>query len=431
MKIKWIHGKWVFLALFFLLFACTRKKNQVGVPDSGIIPIECHVTTQKLSRFYSFEDSLSTADSNKLTCGNFKSITSYSLIKFLQMPDSTNNVENVNLKMIIKNSHEFEESNLKIGKLQTFWKENKATWHIASDSTTWNSDTFSEADYEEIAITHNLQSDTLLISLPNEIVLNWIAQDSTNFGLVFYMEPYTDNTFVEFFSTETTSFPILTFDYFHAQQDSMVSFTSSNNLASDTVIYKRDEAVQLIEGELRLANMFPTRMYLKFDITADMFINPVLSEIDFLGNIDTGIYTEHDFKRMNIIKAELVLTRKIENDYLLRGDLRPYLVVDERLHSENVELPITYPDDYILYGKSTNINELQFQHKIDITTIVQTLTSGNYDNSGDTFLYENQGFIIKSTNDNYDLQYLDFYTSTAENEAYRPYLKIIYIPPFE
>jgi len=73
---------------------------------------------------------------------------------------------------------------------------------------------------------------------------------------------------------------------------------------------------------------------------------------------------------------------------------------------------------------------LDFHYKIDVTAIVQTMTSGVYDELGDTFVYENKGFIIKSVNDNYDLQYLDFYTDTAENEAYRPYLKIVYTPPF-
>jgi hypothetical protein len=427
--------KWMlFILIISFVFACTKKKNTVGVPDNELVPHECKITYEKLERFYSYEDSLSNANSTKLSVGTFQEKTVYSLIQFQHMPDTTESVQNANLKMYIQDVKDFEATQLKIGRMNTLWAENKATWFAATDSTVWtNGETFSDNDYEEIFdISYSLESDTLDIQLPDDLVYNWITADSTNFGLVLFTENDGTEKFIEFYSTESVSYPVLSFDYFDAEEDSLISYTSSNNLATDVTIYTREEDAQVLDVQLFLANMLPARMFLKFDITASLFLQENSPGIEFVNVENSGITTEEEFSRMNILQAELVLTRKSSeiNQHLLSGSVRTYLVTNESVDSDSPDLPIQFMDDYISYGKTSTLGELDFHYKIDVTAIVQTMTSGVYDELGDTFVYENKGFIIKSVNDNYDLQYLDFYTDTAENEAYRPYLKIVYTPPF-
>jgi hypothetical protein len=334
----------------------------------------------------------------------------------------------------VKNKQDFEDAAiLKIGKMQTDWIESKATWFDATDSTSWMETAFSSADFEELTITDAImEEDTLRISLPNELIFDWIEADSTNFGLVMYLEESEQEKFIEFYSTESSSYPVLSFDYFDLEQDSTIAFTSSNNLATDATIYYREGETGIYQNELRLANMFPTRMFLKFDITPAMFIEPDAEGIEFFTENGSGIESLEEFSRTNILKAELILTRKTENnDYLLQADVRPYLVINQEVDSDSPQLPIKYSDDYISYGMTTSLSEFEFHHKIDITSLVQTMFSGSYDNLGDVSNYENKGLIIKSLSDNLDLQYLDFYTETAENELYRPKIKIIYVTPVE
>ncbi len=73
--------------------------------------------------------------------------------------------------------------------------------------------------------------------------------------------------------------------------------------------------------------------------------------------------------------------------------MRPYLVINQEVDSDSPQLPIKYSDDYISYGMTTSLSELEFHHKIDITSLVQTMFSGSYDNLGDVSNYENKGSL--------------------------------------
>ena len=441
---KGIFKKEFFLLAFLIfLFACTSRKNKVGNPDSGITPIECYVSSDQIVNFYSYEDSIKSANSTKLVVANYQNKECFSLLKFLHLPElesseeDTTIVENVNLKLAVRNNLSDEEitpTNLKLGLLDLYWLESYATWWEATDTTSWNNTTFSDMDFTTIeSYSIETEQDSINIQFPGEIVKNWIFSDSTNYGIVLYTEE-SDNIF-EFYSTETDFYPLLTFDYGDVDADSLTFYTSSNNLATDVTIYHKqdDSDLAFFADEMKIANMNPTKMYLKFDLDKELFIDPDAEGIDFPMVDDSGIDTEDEFHRMKIVRAELVLSRKVDNAYPLRGDLsfKPYLVVSENPDSNDPETPFIYPDDYISYGSATSDTLVAIEYSIDITDIVQTMISGNYDSDGDTFDYENHGFIIRSYNENFDLQYIDFFTPEAADDFNRPKLKIIYTPPFD
>ncbi|OQX71957.1 MAG: hypothetical protein B6D62_00715 [Candidatus Cloacimonas sp. 4484_275] len=58
---------------------------------------------------------------------------------------------------------------------------------------------------------------------------------------------------------------------------------------------------------------------------------------------------------------------------------------------------------------------------VDVTAIVQKITSGDY---------ENHGFLLKSIFENKDYSYVEFASKNYQEEALRPFLRIIYTPPF-
>jgi len=407
----------IFILIFILIImGCTQKKNTVGVPNVNNEPIEMIISdTTYFGNFYSFEDSCRNYIGNsKLVVGTYENNEAKSLIRFTSLPDTVYQFdsENITLTLWLENSLNFES--LEFGKLKQEWVEYLVTWEAATDSTDWEDDFFESLDF-----TFDVeQTDSLNIEIPiekfySEVNRSYFVIDSLiyDYGLILYSGSSDDeNRFIEIKSRESGTQPLLSFDYTPAENDT--SRTFSNTATYDTSMFlKKDgtnEDFVTFEDELIISNIQPIKMYLNFDISDSVFIAD-----------SSGIETNYDYTMMTINKAEIILSVKDSTEFTYPLEtsftLFPYLVT-----SEDPQIPFAYSEDYeYIYGSlNSSGSSADTEFIIDITKIVQVITSGEN---------ENNGILIKSTKENKDFSFIDF--GTKFDEGKEPKIRIIYTPP--
>ena len=407
----------IFILIFILIImGCTQKKNTVGVPNVNNEPIEMIISdTTYFGNFYSFEDSCRNYIGNsKLIVGTYENNEAKSLIRFTSLPDTVYQFdsENITLTLWLENSLNFES--LEFGKLKQEWVEYLVTWEAATDSTDWEEEFFESLDF-----TFDVeQTDSLNIEIPiekfySEVNRSYFVIDSLiyDYGLILYSGSSDDeNRFIEIKSRESGTQPLLSFDYTPAEDDT--SRTFSNTVTYDTSMFlKKDgtnEDFVTFEDELIISNIQPIKMYLNFDISDSVFIAD-----------SSGIETNYDYTMMTINKAEIILSVKDSTEFTYPLEtsftLFPYLVT-----SEDPQIPFAYSEDYeYIYGSlNSSGSSADTEFIIDITKIVQVITSGEN---------ENNGILIKSTKENKDFSFIDF--GTKFDEGKEPKIRIIYTPP--
>ncbi|HPR17297.1 MAG TPA: DNRLRE domain-containing protein [Candidatus Cloacimonadota bacterium] len=408
--------------LFILIFSgCTDKNNPVGLAGhAGPVPTEIEIGSEHFSHVYSYEDSISIFNSEKIIMGNYEvngfSNQAVCLLKFTSLIDTFyQEINNTKLVLYINERSNFDvidNTTLKIGKVTKNWYETTADWFEPTDSTTWTNDTFSlndGDDFELIDFTVEYDdADSISIELPDELVENWILQDSLNFGLAIFTEDA--DKFIEFSSSEMSdSEPKLFFDYQETAEDTVV--TAEKVAVHDIQIFASDYEFNVFPNNLIISNIQPVRLTMKFDLPPSIFAaaDTFNTTID-----DTVLYMQ----RLSINRAELVLAfdQSIPTAYPLSASINidPYLMTTDSLNFDNLNEPLICDDDYTdLYISSTKDSLQSGEFRINITSIVQALSSGTYDN---------YGIMLRSIYENYDFRHTQF---TAE-----PKLDIVFTPPY-
>ena len=196
-----------------ILSACTQKKNTVGF-DPGVEPKIMELDFNYFGNYLSYEDSIGNYYNNsKLVIGNYFSSNfqnrAYTLMRTISLPDSIVSLESAVIIQLEKTeSHNFTDistETLKFGTLNSIFKENQATWFNANDTLSWSSDTgFSENDYEPMEFNNvEVVNDSILLEIPGDILLDWVDNNDTNYGIVIYTEQ--EDAFLELHSAESES----------------------------------------------------------------------------------------------------------------------------------------------------------------------------------------------------------------------------------
>ena len=417
--------------LILLIFSCTDKKNTTGFPGSEEDIRTKIVNANELGNFFFFFYSTGNSNSSSLLVGNYNEIPTYSFIRFTSLPDSIYQIENINVKLYIKDSYNFDESNiqeLNFGKVLTKWYEFDISYFISNNTESWsNGEHFSENDYEELSFDNiNLEEDTLSFTPDSSLINYWIENDSLNYGFVIRNEQL--DQVVEFHSSEETSSgsdisykPVLSFDYKPGENDTLQSYSTTANY--DSFIYKNPEPELTIGQDiLKVANIIPQRICMDMNLTDSLFTN----------DEESGINNADDYSLMTIIKAELIFHIKdLASEFTEDFDLKPYLVIKDSINYEAPEIPYNYNEDYISYGDATTFSDSAAGNevKIDITSITQAITSGYINNNGDIEQYNSTNIILHSINEHDNYKFYEFYTKNADDTDMRPYIKITYTPP--
>jgi len=401
-----------FVMILSLVFGCTIKDNFVGAENEhGPQPDTLIISDTLFSDFYSFEDSIKVFSNNDVfIIGNYLENQSFGLILFSSFPDTITTFEDtIKYTLTIKENYANTdiENNLKIAVMKTNWQENEATWLIPEQDSLWSNGDFSEEDYE---ILNNyeviVQGDSVEIFFENDLITNWINEEIDNFGILIYLDER-DDSFVVFNSSESANSPVLNFQYKSCEADTV--FTEYNKyVIYDTYINSKEASPEKMEI-LKIANICPTKMFLKFDISQESIID-----------LTNEIENELDYHRMTINKAELIL-HQLNDPYITDNSLslKPYLV-----SLEDPNIPFIYDEDYE-YISNTVVSSDSLDNgdfSVDITKIVQAITSGEK---------ENFGIMIKSIYENKDFENIDFVIpDSTSSDINEPYIKIIYTPPF-
>ncbi|MCK4312922.1 MAG: hypothetical protein KAW88_09330, partial [Candidatus Cloacimonetes bacterium] len=338
------------------------------------------------------------------------------LIKFTSLPDSFYAIEDANLILSIKNKHNFDiidNTTLKIGRIiNEDWYESTALWNAPTDSTSWSGNEFSlfnGDDFELIPdLVMTLEEDSLVIVIPEYLIENWIDTDSLNFGLALYTPG--GNCFLEINSSENGNDdlkPFITYDYQETDTDTLI--TNTVYASHDITIFYTDDEYTTFPGQLILSNIQPIKMFMKFDLPDSIFTNEIESDIQ-----DTVLFIQ----RLTINKADLILKNNGVNAYPLDGTIYidPFIMTADStsLNWDDTSFPLLSEDDYEdLYISSSSDSLTSEEFKVDIMKIVQSFTSGEYDN---------YGVMLKSIYENKDFIHLEF--------DLEPEIQITFTPPY-
>ncbi len=406
------------ISSMLIIIGCTDKKNLTGTSGlEGPLPIEIEISSDMFTEFYSYEDSIRNFNSDNLMLGNYSSNNydnqAVTLLKFTSLVDSFDQAVNAKLNLRIKENHNFDiidNTTLKIGKMKVDWFESISTWNAPTDTTTWNGDTFSILPDEDIEYLNDLvittEGDSLIIELPEDLLQNWILADSLNYGLALFTEE--DDKFIEFYSNEYSdeSCPILYFDYTAAPEDTLE--TIYRLPTHDLHIFKTDNEFAVYDSSLIISDIQPIRMLLKFDYPKSIFINAPLNTFE-----DTLKYLE----RLTINRADLILSYESDDPYPddLNASINidPFIMISDDLNLDDPSVPMVNSEDYEdLYITSSNDSLNSDAFKINITRIMQSIVSGEY---------ENYGVMLKSIYENKDFKHTEF--------DLEPKITILFTPP--
>ncbi len=409
----------IIILLMILLTACTQKKNSVGF-EPGIEPKIIELDYNYFENSISYEDSSGNYYNNsKLLIGNYFSSNfqnkAFTLLRTVTFPDTIAELTSpVTIQLEKTDSYNFDDistETIKFGKLFQTFKENEATWYIASDTIAWSgTEGFSEADYEPHDFSSvEVVNDSIFLEIPGDMLIDWVENDSTNFGIVIYTEQ--EDAFLELLSAESESV-YLNFSYTPSEADTALDFSAK--FTSDTFISQTDQEYQIFTNELKISNIQPIKMFLEFDISDSVFINYP----------NSGINNSDDYRRMTINKAELILSTADVNNYPLDKNvsITPYLVLADSLNLEDTSAPLLQDDQYeSLYDGASSDSLDTESFSINMKYIIQYITAGEK---------ENNGIMIKSIYENRDFLNIVFADMCYPEEEKRPKLRIIYTPPY-
>lgn len=399
----------VILTLLVLLTACSNKRNIIsGESQSNVTPNKIKILHSSqnplFEKFFSFSDSVEnySGDNSQLIFGKQNETLARTLVKFSVLPDSSVIDTLKSAKITISGIF---NSNFKLGLVTNEWTENSATWENRIDDQNWNND---GADFENLDFTYETNNDTTYINIDTEIVENWIFDKTENYGLILLEN--TEEGLNTINSSETNLDPIISLEYVTLTTDeenneTAVTTTFTKEASYDKFITNIQSIVGQELNKLEIANLAPTKAFIKFNINKNMF-NP---------NFD-----ETQYNKMTVNKAELVFKVDKDNSYSDQGSFGFY---PKLVKNSEYELPMQASTDFVtlsytvISADSVNTNEF----RVNITPIVQSYTSGDYDNNG---------IIFESSNENKNFSKLRFFDFEESDESLRPYLEIIYTEPY-
>ena len=413
----------IIMITLLIMISCTQKENIVGTGESGsLIPLNTTIDYTSFTKIYSYEDSCSYNNSNTMVIGNYETETSYVLLRFTSLPDTFFEISSFNISFEIKDRHNFDivdNTTLKLAKINDIeWYEN-ATWWVASDSTDWNGENFSNDVYTDLLFDEyeiECEEDSINIIFSETTILeDWINdEDNVNSGFVIYTDTDTDG-FMEIYASEYSEDknPILTFEYRETEEDTLIAETITT--CYDCMIYETDHDYAKWENELKISNIQPINIYTKFDVLKSIFVDVLPVDYEIADN-DTALFLQ----RVTINKAELILNNDGINAYPIGGStyLSPYFVTTDTINTDLPEIPLLSfedVDDLYISSSTDTLQSEQIKINIDITKIIQYYISNEDE-------YENNGIVLKSLNINDNFIHTEF--------DLLPEIRIIFTPPY-
>ncbi|MBW6516318.1 MAG: hypothetical protein K0B81_06855 [Candidatus Cloacimonetes bacterium] len=404
-----------------MIFGCSTRKNIIG-EDSDLEPnvVEIKAEQGLFEYYYSYENETGNFMRNtKSITGHFRGNESITLLRFTNLPDSGFVLtEDPTLTLKIRNNYNAEGMTLRFGLIRQNWHHFFATWEQAEENIEWE---LSWDDQSAMEILDGLlgmvtEEDSLVITIPSvkmqDIIEGWIQEEPESYGLAIFSEVSNgrNDQYVEFYSRETTNGPILNFEYYTAETDTII-YTYERMPLQQTFINSKKPVEGYYAGEeIIIGNIVPTRSVIKLNLEEDSF--------DLPPNID--------LKMITVNRADLIVHRKTDEDMyhftVEPFEFYPYYLLEEFAPSETEKLPIEAENIGNFTTTVTSFFGVDAEYvSLNITPIVQAHISE---------IKENFGLLITSSLENKDNGFIGFYTPDSVEIEKRPYLRVIYTLPF-
>lgn len=406
------------LVISLVIFTgCTRKHNLTGNNWSDSRPLVTTDTTFTMGYSYGYESKV-TGSESRIICGTENGIEAMAMLQFIELPDSISVVGQPTLKLIATRRSLARRSPL----ILSFYRINQV-W--SADSTALITD----ADLSPLPIANFTVQDTLgsnadtltvaniTIPIPNAVIediANGVGVDTLGMGIAIKV---VNPGWLEFKSNETARGATLAFTYRNSGETTDNEYSKHPSLDSYRITGTQADLADDVWG---IRNLLPQRMYFKFNLPQHIFVDSTGTQM-----------SAQDIKRMTINKAELVLYPKNNpyyTSYLADGILKwhlssfyPYNVTRDTL---TTPVKLTDSDlEMITNTLSTTPASLidTVGVRIDITAIMQGITSGDI---------ENNGVVVKSLQEMKNYGNLEFWHYTDAPAGKKPYVKITYTPPY-
>lgn len=386
------------IIIITITFACTKKDNLTGDNWSGIGPQIAIADSFNLAYSYTHEGSVKGTE-GYIICGSEDDIEAISVLRFTGLQEEMTVIEQPTLKIVATRRSPLETRSpleLSFHKLNQNW---------APDSTDLISDAnIIPLDIPDYVVADSVSSlgDTLTVNISADIIQNWETTDVTGFNLVIKAE---EDGWLEFKANEIANGALLTFKY--RVPDDTTTYTYNQRAYKDS--YRITGTQDNLEDDLKLKNLRPQRMYLKYTLPNTIFI-------DTLG---VPLNTT-DRQRMTINKAELILFVK-DNPYY--NDVVCYFY-PYRVKKDTLAVPTVMTDsdlEAVAYTYSSGTKITADSVKIDITAITQGFTSADL---------QNNGIVIKNNAEMMNFGNVEFWHYSDAPAGKKPYVKIYYTIPF-
>ncbi|MCD4830084.1 MAG: DNRLRE domain-containing protein [Candidatus Cloacimonetes bacterium] len=360
------------LALIILIglfgtMGCTKKDNLAGYNPSELKPILLVFDEAGwMTHAFTYQDTLDNhGTTGSFSVGNRDGLAAVGLLLFDNFADSVI-CDSAEVQLVFEDRMGDAGQTLQLARVLQQWDEYDVTWDEAQTEIPWVEPRWELLDSYDVVTT---DSDTLLVTLPPDIVQSWIDGDTLNYGLALLSN---DEGICQFHALGSGNQPQLS--VFYTQDDTIATYTFS----ATADVFVCDGVVQ--PGELtpdHLANIMPTRLMTKWDLSLEAF-NAILPSTHILP--DTT-----ELQRSTINSAELVIMVDSTASFIPEDifTVFSYLVID----SVSVD-SLPYTSDHLKSYAYTDIGAYDDgELTIDLTPIVQAVVAG-FD--------ENYGFVVSS-----------------------------------
>lgn len=390
--------------ILLLSTACTKKDNLTGTNWSNVASQTIIDSLAVVSGFSFPPDTLLTitGSEEKILVGNWQGAKAMSLLRFTGMKKDLSAYEireaSLALNLLRRDPISRDPLQIRLYKVESGWTDKPDTLVLESS--------FREhfAEYT-IPNTVSLSGDTIHVELTETVIKNWSSTADT-LGFNILVEAVNEG-FIELRAATSAAGSRLSYKYKTATETEFASFSAL--AVKDTYGFVVPEtAVQ--PGVFKLSNFSPTRMFVKIEPDSTKYK-------DMQGNI----LSPADLKRVNVNKAELILSIKADAANLTNiGSYRvfPYLV---KVEPDGAEVVPTTNLEVLKYTYESIARNNDEYIAIDITPFIQAYLAGSK---------ENKGIVIRSLNERKDFGELNFYHFVDLPRDKAPYIRVKYTPPY-
>jgi len=365
--------------------SCSQKNNYMGYdqdPDIQSYTISNAITLER-----SFADTIGIYPSNPLMLvGNFNDVKTRSLLQFSSLHDTTwiDSTSIESCQIFFKRKSQMNQEipiTIHAYKLLKSWSVSSTTW-----------DSISTEDYEDFPtpIEFIINTDSICIDFPFDIVEDWINDDSLNYGILLDASDAIDN-FVELYTHNTNDDgPLLKIIAignetgkkdtlnFRANKDMFIGFDENMNRNYDP-------------GKMIIANLPPSQLIIKVNV--DSVCTQLGTTLDK--------FKKYSINLANVQFDSTMIQNSFIDDYI---SILPYYVSDIQ-SNENMYIPTT-SISYFMEDDSLSI--------ITVTAIFEGIIREDL---------SNPYIALVSKQENKDYSFIEFFENS------KPTFHIIYTKP--